>query len=168
MAEVTREELEAAFARYQESSRQAGASGDWSTWADQFTEDATYIEHSYGNFSGREAIRRWITRTMGTFPGNAMPEFPIEWYVLDEDRGWVVCQVWNRMEDPGDGSVHQAANVTILHYAGDGQWSYEEDVYNPAHFTAMLEGWGRRAEELGRLPDEARAWFSTMGLTVAG
>ena len=67
-----------------------------------------------------------------------MPEFPIDWYVVDEERGWIVCQVENRMEDPGDGSIHQGANITILHYAGAGQWSYEEDVYNPAHFATMV------------------------------
>ena len=70
-----------------------------------------------------------------------MPEFPIDWYVVDEDRGWIVCQVENRMQDPGDGTIHQGANITILHYAGDGKWSYEEDVYNPAHFATMVKGW---------------------------
>jgi hypothetical protein len=67
------------------------------------------------------------------------------------------------MEDPGDGSVHQASNITILHYAGDGQWSYEEDVYNPADFLTMLRGWRQRSEELGTLPDEAKDWFAAVG-----
>ena len=148
MGQFTRDELEAAIAGYQQASAQAGASGDWSAWADIFTEDATYVEHHYGRFEGREAIRAWITETMGTFPGNLMPEFPIDWYVVDEDRGWIVCQVENRMQDPGDGTIHQGANITILHYAGDGKWSYEEDVYNPAHFVTMLQGWQRRVDEL--------------------
>jgi uncharacterized protein (TIGR02246 family) len=141
MGQFTRDELEEAFAAYQQASATAGATGDWSAWADIFTEDATYVEHHYGRFEGREAIRAWITETMGTFPGNRMPEFPIDWYVIDEDKGWVVCQVENRMEDPGDGSVHEGANITILHYAGDGKWSYEEDVYNPMHFATMVKGW---------------------------
>ena len=67
--------------------------------------------------------------------------WPIDWYVVDEERGWIVCQVENRMQDPGDGTVHQEANITILHYAGDGKWSHEEDVYNPAHFGTMVKGW---------------------------
>jgi hypothetical protein len=160
----SKQELEDAFDHYQQVSAEAGASGDWNKWADQFTEDATYIEHVFGTFEGREAIRQWISSTMGSFPGARMPEFPIGWHVVDEDRGWVVCQVWNRMEDPGDGSVHQAYNLSVLHYAGDGLWSYEEDVYNPAHFFSMLEGWRRRAEELGRLPDDARQWFAGAGV----
>lgn len=149
MARWTRAELEEAFAAYQRTALRAGTTGDWNPWADQFTEDATYVEHHYGTFGGREAIRRWITETMASFPGNAMPHFPVEWYVIDEERGWVVAQIWNRMADPGDGSVHQASNITLLKYAGDGRWSYEEDVYNPAHFATMLEGWMARKAELG-------------------
>ena len=163
MGRFTRDELEAEFAAFQQRGEDAGASGDWSSWADQFTEDAHYVEHAYGTFEGREAIRRWITATMGVFPGSRMPTFPISWHVVDEERGWVVCEVFNRMEDPGDGSVHQAANITILHYAGDGLWASEEDVYNPADFLTMLKGWRQRAEELGTLPDDARDWFSAMG-----
>jgi ketosteroid isomerase-like protein len=141
MGRWSREELEDAFDHYRQTARQAGTTGDWDRWADLFTEDATYVEHHYGTFGGREAIRRWINETMSSWPGNAMPHFPVEWYVIDEQRGWVVCQVWNRMEDPGDGSVHQAYNLTLLKYAGDGRWSYEEDVYNPATFATMIEEW---------------------------
>src|SRR5690349_19102316 len=93
----TRAELEEAFAGYQRTSLKAGTSADWNLFADQFTEDATYVEHVYGTFGGREAIRKWITGTMAAFPGNAMPHFPIGWYIIDEDKGWIVCQVFNRM-----------------------------------------------------------------------
>jgi hypothetical protein len=43
------------------------------------------------------------------------------------------------MQDPGDGSIHQAYNFTLLKYAGDGKWSYEEDIYNPASFAGMIK-----------------------------
>jgi hypothetical protein len=141
MGKFSRAELEDAFAHYQDAGATAGRTGDWAAWSEQFTEDATYIEHHYGTMHGRDEIRAWITETMSTYPGNLMPEFPIEWYVLDEERGWIVCQVWNRMTDPGDGSIHQQFNYTKLHYAGDGLWSYEEDIYNPAHFGTMVAGW---------------------------
>lgn len=148
MGRWSRTELEDAFAAYQRVGLEAGTSGDWNAWAEQFTEDATYIEHHYGTMGGREAIRRWITETMSTYPGSAMPHFPVEWYVIDEDRGWVVFQVWNRMADPGDGSVHQAYNFTLLKYAGDGLWSYEEDIYNPATFASMIGEYERAKQKL--------------------
>ena len=59
----------------------------------------------------------------------------------------MVCQVWNRMVDPGDGSLHQAYNFTLLKYAGRGLWSYEEDIYNPAHFQQMIRGWFQAKKE---------------------
>jgi hypothetical protein len=141
MGTWSRDELESAFQHYQELAAEAGRTGNWKVWADQFTEDASYVEHHYGTFTGRAAISEWITSCMSEYPGSAMPEFPIDWYVIDEERGWIVCQVWNRMEDPGDGSTHQAYNFTLLKYAGDGLWAYEEDVYNPMRFGAMVAGW---------------------------
>jgi hypothetical protein len=148
MGRWSRDEIEDAFAAYQKAGLEAGRTGDWGPWADMFTEDATYIEHHYGTVGGREAIRTWITSAMSTFPGDTMPHFPIEWYMIDEEKGWVVCQVWNRMADPGDGSLHQAYNFTLLKYAGDGMWSYEEDIYNPASFATMVRGWITRKREL--------------------
>jgi hypothetical protein len=59
-----------------------------------------------------------------------------------------VAKVWNRMSDPGDGSIHQEHNITILRYAGKMKWSYEEDVYNPAFFDKMIKGWMARKQEL--------------------
>jgi ketosteroid isomerase-like protein len=141
MGTWSRDELESAFQRYQELAAEAGRTGDWKAWADQFTEDAVYIEHHYGTFTGRAAIVEWISSCMSEYPGSAMIEFPIEWYIIDDERGWVVCQVWNRMEDPGDATIHQAYNFTLLKYAGEGRWSYEEDVYNPMRFGAMVAEW---------------------------
>ena len=132
MSRWNRAEIEAAFDRYQAAALKGGTTGDWDDWADCFTEDCTYIEHLYGEMGGREAVRTWIHQMMvETTRATRCRHFPIEWYAIDEDRGWIVCQVWNRMRDPGDGSVHQEYNLTVLHYAGGGRFSYEEDIYNP-------------------------------------
>jgi hypothetical protein len=159
MGSYTRAELEDGFAHYQTEVHKAGESGDWNRFADLFTEDATYVEHMYGDFAGREAIREWIVRTMTTEPGCWMPWFPPTWHVVDEERGRVICEIRNRMQDPGDGSVHEATNITILDYAGNHLFSREEDVYNPGRFVEMIAGWGRAGHANGGLPEGATAWL---------
>ncbi|EME20486.1 nuclear transport factor 2 family protein [Rhodococcus triatomae] len=158
-----RAELEEAFAGYQRTVETAKETGNWDLFAEMFTEDATYVEHAYGTFAGREEIRPWINRTMSSFPGSHMTAFPALWHTIDEDRGWVICEIDNPMCDPGDGSSHAASNLTILHYAGDGLWSCEEDVYNPMKFLTMAKNWCRAAESAGTLPDEARRWLAKFG-----
>lgn len=159
MAGWSREELESAFQHYQDTVARAGATGDWDLFAELFAPDAVYIEHAYGTFRGREAIRAWIRKTMGTFPGNCMPAFPIGWSVLDPDRGWVVCEIRNVMIDPGDGAPHEAVNFTKLVYAGENLWASEEDVYNPAHFATLVVNWARVADAHDTLPEEGRVWL---------
>ena len=152
MGKWSRQELEEALELYTRTALEAGTTGNWDKWADLFTEDATYIEHLYGTFGGREAIRKWIVTTMSEYPNSEMKYFPHEWYMIDEERGWVVAQIWNRMVDPGDGSLHQAYNYSLLKYAGDMKWSFEEDIYNPEHFKTMIRGWfdaKKRCEEAG-------------------
>ena len=153
------DELEAAFAHYGAEVRAASENRDWSRFADLFTEDATYDEHFYGTFRGREEIRAWIVKTMTTPPGSWMPMYPSSWHVIDEDRGRIVCEILNRMQDPGDGSIHQAANITILTYAGDNLFSKEEDVYNPAKFSEMVRDWARVADAHGTLTAEGTAFM---------
>lgn len=156
-------ELEAAFAHYQAEVEKACATGSWDLFAELFTEDATYREHAYGDFAGREQIRAWIVKTMTTFPGSEMPHFPIDWYVVDEERGRIVCEVWNDLPDVGDGIRHGASNITILTYAGDHRWSCEEDVYNPATFLRAVRRWSKVAAEQGRLSREGEEWLAAFG-----
>jgi hypothetical protein len=70
-----------------------------------------------------------------------MKEFPHDWCVCDEERGWWICQIENRFRDPGDGNVYQAYNLTVLKYAGNMQFSSEEDAYNPANFAPVVKSW---------------------------
>jgi len=144
-----REEVEREFAAYVERGRAAVASGDWATWAAQFSPDARYREHHYGEFDGREAIRAWITGVMQPFP--AM-DFPVEWHVIDGNRVAMRCQ--NRLPDPaGGGRSFQFPTLVVLHYDGDGQWGYEEDVYNPAEGPPVVQAW---LEAGGTLPEGFR------------
>ena len=63
--------------------------------------------------------------------------YPVPWALIDEHRGYVACEFKMRMADPGDGSVHESSCFSLLHYAGNGLWSYEEDKYDPAELEAL-------------------------------
>jgi hypothetical protein len=149
MAQYSREELQRAHDNYVAVAQEAGRTGDWRPWADLFTEDATYIEHHYGTFQGREAIHQWISKTMAEWPNSEMTMFPHDWCVCDEERDRWICQIENRFNDPGDGKVYEAYNLTVLQYAGDMQFSSEEDAYNPANFAPVVKAWinAKRAAE---------------------
>lgn len=141
MSRWDREELQAAHDHFVEVANGCAAAGDWRRWADLFTDDAEYVEHVFGRFHGRRQICEWISNTMAEWPNSQMTSFPHDWCVCDEERGWWVCCIENRFEDPGDGGTYEASNLTILHYAGDMRFSYEEDVYNPATFAPVVEAW---------------------------
>ncbi|BBZ12210.1 nuclear transport factor 2 family protein [Mycobacterium branderi] len=162
MRQWPRDEIERAFKDYSQTVVAIGQNWDWAHYADLFTEDAVYLEHVYGKMQGREQIRTWISSTMNTFPGSEMPFYPTEWHIIDEDRGWVIMKVLNRMKDPGDGSIHQAANLTVLHYAGDGLWRYEEDAYNPMNFLTMVHEYTKRCKALGTLSHDALTFAKNM------
>ena len=138
MGQWSRTELETEFQKYVDAGQRAFETGDWATWAAQFTEDAHYVEHHYGDFHGRDAIAEWIASTMSEVPEMY---FPVEWYIIDEERGWVVFHCWNQMVDPDGSGPYRVGTWTLLKYAGDGKWSYEEDMYNPAEFPPMLGRW---------------------------
>ncbi len=155
-AEEITEAYAALHARVQEHAR----TGDWHDFALSFTEDAEYVEHAFGTFRGRDAIREWSVATMTSFPGAAMTSFPLAWQVVDVPTSRLVCEVRNLMPDPGDGSLHEASNLTIMTYAGDGLFSREEDVYNPLRFMRMSVRWAKVAEAHGRLDDAGRAYLA--------
>ncbi|WP_326546565.1 nuclear transport factor 2 family protein [Mycolicibacterium sp. ND9-15] len=162
MGEWSRAEIDEAFRAYQDVVAGIAETWNWSSYADQFTEDATYVEHALGNMSGRETIRDWIVSTMNTFPGSEMPFYPVEWYSIDVDKGWVISRNVNTMKDPGDGSVYGTPVITVLRYAGGGKWSYEEDAYNPMNFLVMVQAYIQRCHELGTVSDDARAFAKNM------
>jgi hypothetical protein len=137
----SRDELDQAHAKFMETANRCAESGDWHDWANLFTEDARYIEHTFGEFHGRQGIFDWISDIMAQWPNKAMTSFPHSWCVCDEEKGWWICRIENRFRDPGDGSIHQAHNITVLHYAGDMRFSYEEDAYNPANFGPVVTSW---------------------------
>lgn len=159
----TASEITDAYAAFHEQVAGFVATGDWRGYADLFTEDATYIEHAMGTFRGREEIREWAVRTMTSYPGRVMTGFPISWQVVDPEAGRLVCEVRNPMPDPGDGTLLEEPNITIMTYAGDGLFSCEEDVYNPLRFHRMAVRWARIAAEHGRAEADVSEFLESFG-----
>jgi hypothetical protein len=151
----TRQELAEAFANFEATVARAAQTRDWDPWVEQYSPDVVYVEHAAGTMTGREAVRAWIWNTMSSFPGSHMTSFPSLWSVLDEPTGRVICELDNPMVDPGDGTIISATNISIVTYAGDGQWSRQEDIYNPLRFVSAALEWCRKAQELGTLTEEA-------------
>lgn len=160
---MTENELRSAFDRYAATVEQIRQSGDWAAFADMFTQDATYAEHAYGDFSGREEIRAWVVKTMTSFPATEMIGFPAAWVVVDPPTNRVICDIRNIMRDPGDGSVHEASNITILTFDDDGNLIHEEDIYNPQKFADMTREWCRVAAAHGTLSDIGHRMLAALG-----
>ena len=148
MGRWTREEILETHDKYLDAVRQAVRTNDWTVWSEMYTEDADYIEHHFGHFSGRAAIRKFMQGCWGAFPAMYMTSFPPVWRIVDEDRGWLVGEFSNRMQDLGDGILYEARNISIFHYAGRGLFSHQEDFYNPAAMGKMINAWSAARERL--------------------
>lgn len=83
--------------------------------------------------------------------------------MIDEVHRANYLQVDNPMLDPGDGSVISATNISIITYAGNGQWCRQEDIYNPLRFLRAAMKWCRKAQELGTLDEDAARWMRRHG-----
>ncbi len=132
-----REEVQAEFEKYRQRAALAVETGDWDQWADQFTDDAHYREHHYGYFSSGAEIRAWIKSVMQPFP---TMEFPPSFALIDGNR--VSALIPNILPAPeGDDGYYGFDVNTILHYAGNGKWSFEEDVYSPTEAQDTVNRW---------------------------
>ena len=160
------EEITEAYAALHRSVSGYAESGQWGDFATHFTADAEYVEHAFGTFRGHEEIRAWSVKTMTTFPGRVMTGFPLAWQVVDAPTSRLICEVRNLMPDPGDGSVHEESNLTIMTYAGGGLFSREEDIYNPMRFASMTVRWARIAAAHGRLDADGEQYLATYGALV--
>ena len=144
MGRFSKAEIERAFRRYQVKGREAARSGDWARWGEMFTPDVTYVEQQVGEWGGRPAAVREMAALMHQTEGTPwvwVNQYPVKSWIVDADRGWVWSQIWNRMEDPGNGKVFQENCLTMLRYDGRGLFNYEEDLYNPHAYVKMVERW---------------------------
>ncbi|NNE74350.1 MAG: hypothetical protein HKN26_11845 [Acidimicrobiales bacterium] len=174
MGRWSRAEIERAFKHYQAMGLLSARTGDWTHWGQVFTDDVTYDEHQLGRWGGQAAVIKNMAAVMHMTGDEAdmsdpavkrdrfinMPwlfcnQYPCEDFVVDEDRGWVWALIWNRMDDPGDGSIHQANCFNLFKYAGRGRFSFEQDLYNPLEFQEMMANWVKAVERCGVDVDRA-------------
>ena len=134
-------EARATYARYvAERGRAERGEVAWSALAEAFfTDDAVFIDPAWGRAEGREAIATFFDESMSGLEGWTFPE---EFAMADGDR--VVALWWNRLDGTGAGGRPlQAPGVSVLHYAGDGRFSYELDILNMAEVVEVIgvSGW---------------------------
>ena len=133
MADFERAEVEAAW-RHRMELQDAD---DWEAFGMTFTEDAVYVEHHEGTFQGRQAILDWLVPVMEQCRGWT---YPVQWLAIDGNR--VIHKWLNRL--PGkrpDAGYYEFAGLTVMEYAGDGQFCFQEDIYNWEEAVPVLEQW---------------------------
>ena len=118
---------------------------DWIGWTDLLTEDVLYVERIFGTMHGRAAVRAWITELMAA---KADVHGVLNWYVVKGDR--VVFDMTNRIyhPDPSQPPI-DFAGLTVLQYAGDGLFGYEEDYGDAMGSEAVYGTWMKAIEEHG-------------------
>jgi ketosteroid isomerase-like protein len=126
-----RAEVETAVERYAEVRRAIDdGRGTWRDLAQFFTDDAVFIDPAWGRVEGIEEMKQTVF-------GDAMVgleewTFPIDFYAIDGDN---VVIKWTQVL-PGaryDGTRYVQSGCSTLVYAGDGKFSYEEDLLNMVH-----------------------------------
>lgn len=116
------------------------------TWVDLaafFTDDAVYIDPAWGRIQGIDEIRSFLVDSMR---GLEDWRFPMRFAAIEGDD---VVTVWTQVL-PGqrdDGRPFEQTGVSLLRYAGDGKFSYEEDLLNMAHVLEDLGASGWRPGE---------------------
>lgn len=133
-------EARATYARYVAArGRVEAGEASWASLGNFFTDDAVFIDPAWGRTQGRDALLAFFEHSMA---GLDEWTFPEGWTMVEGNR--IVSFWWNRL--PGarpDGKPVQAPGVSILHYAGDGRFSYELDVLNMAEVMECIpdSGW---------------------------
>jgi hypothetical protein len=126
---------------------------NWSAWPDRLTEDVRYREHFYGDMHGREAVREWI---VGLMAQRADVHAVLDWYIVSGHR--LVLNMQNRYYNPDPaGEPFDFPGLTILEYAGDGLFGYQEDYWSQrlakvahASYRAAVDAWGGTGLDNGR------------------
>jgi hypothetical protein len=155
----SRDEIAATVDRYIAVRDEINAGhGTWRDLAQFFTDDAIFIDPAWGRVQGIEEMKRTVF-------GEAMAgledwDFPTEFYAITGNN---VLVKWQQVL-PGskpDGSPFVQSGYSTLVYAGNGKFSYEEDLLNMTHvFEDMKASGWRPPPEMGMPPKHPNRDFS--------
>jgi len=138
-----REEIEATVARYLQLRAAIDAGTDtWQSLAQFFTDDAVFIDPAWGRVEGIDALLEFFDESMR---GLEDWTFPVEFAAIDGDH---VSVKWTQIlpDSRPDGSPFAQSGSSHLIYAGDGKFSYEEDLLNMVHVLEDLKASGWRPQ----------------------
>ncbi len=138
------DEIDATVRRYIATRDEINAGqGGWDRLAQFFTDDAVFIDPAWGRVQGLDELR-------ATVFGPAMEglgdwTFPTDFYAIVDDT---VIVKWRQQFPGADGTIYQQSGCSTLVYAGDGKFSYEEDLLNMAHVLEDIaaSGWKPKGE----------------------
>jgi hypothetical protein len=140
--DVDRAEVDAAFRLHWTT---GSVDENWAAWPDRLTEDVEYVEHVYGEMSGREAVRTWI---VGLMAQRADVHAVLDWYVISGRR--LILSMTNRYYNPDPaGSPFDFPGLTVLGYAGDGLFGYQEDYWDQRLAKVAYTAWAAAVEQSG-------------------
>ena len=139
----TQDELLEAYEVYKKTRERIDA-GElwWDKLRDFFTQDAVFVDPAWGRVDGIDNIVKFLEDSMR---GLEDWTFPLEWMAVDGD--YLITGWQNRL--PGrraDGTYYQVPGMSRLRYAGDGRFSYEQDLINMVHMLEVMKesGWKPR------------------------
>lgn len=145
-----RAEISAAIERYL-GLRRAAIAGEieWSGLKDVFTDDAVFIDSMWGRHQGVDNLVTFLDNSM---KGLQDWDFPHFWEAIDGNR------VFLRWSNRIPGASEDNMGLSILEYAGDGKFSYEEDLYSESHLMKLMKECGWSPSEPMMVPPADREW----------
>ena len=131
----------------------------WDAMADFFTEDAVYVDPAWGRQEGRETIRRFFVDSMAGLTGHGWST-PERWTMVDGHR---LVSHWDQVIG-GDQTeeTFTVPGLSILYYAGDGQFCYSHDYLNMLWVGEVLREMQWRPPAGFNMPPENPVWHTDL------
>lgn len=102
----------------------------WNEFVELFIDNVVYIVNENTVYYGKEAIKRHLKNRSKKVPKMSFSR--IDWFEIEQNR--VTFYIWNEMTSKS-GKHYRLPQVSIIYYAGNGKWKFQEDFYD--QFTFM-------------------------------